>query len=111
MLFDTASRKWQQVGGLRAADPVWTADSSALYIHAAFARPQTIERVTIPTGGVAGQAAPAVATPMAIPVATLTSPLASDKADYVFVGITRGDAPLVRVRTATGNLYTLALGR
>ena len=61
MLFDTASRKWQPVGGLRAADPVWTADSSALYIHAAFARPQTIERVTIPTGGVAGQAAPAVA--------------------------------------------------
>ena len=111
MLFDTASRKWQPVGGLRAADPVWTADSSALYIHAAFARPQTIERVRIPALGAASPAAAAVATPVAIPVATLTSPLASDKADYVFVGITRGDEPLVRVRTATGNLYTLALGR
>ncbi len=102
MLFDVAAGTWQPVGGLRAADPVWTADSTALYMHAVFDRPQTIERVGIPAG-----AGGAVVTP----VAMLTSPLASDKADYVFVGITREDAPLVRVRTATGNLYSLALGR
>lgn len=98
MLYDTQTRTWRSMGGVQAADPVWSADSSALFIHAVFARPQTIERIAVPNGTVQ-------------PVATLASPLVADKADYVFVGLTREQAPLVRVRTATGNLYSLALTR
>jgi Tol biopolymer transport system component len=98
MLYNVATRTWRRMDDIRAADPVWTADSSALYIHAAFGKPQTIQRITVPTGS-------------SSVVVTLTNPLISDNVDYVFVGITRDDSPLVRVRTSTGNLYTLLLGR
>ena len=97
MFYDTQTRLWQSVsGGLRGADPVWATDGSGLYIHQAFANPQTIDRVAVPGEAVTR-------------IATLTGPLASEKADYVFVGIARDDAPLVRVRTATANLYALTL--
>jgi Tol biopolymer transport system component/DNA-binding winged helix-turn-helix (wHTH) protein len=98
MLYDTQNRTWHAVGDIRASDPVWTADSSALYIHAASIQPQTIDRVAIPSGA-------------ATTIATMANLFVSDKADYVFVGITRDDAPLVRVRTATGNLYALDLAQ
>jgi Tol biopolymer transport system component/DNA-binding winged helix-turn-helix (wHTH) protein len=107
MLYDVAARTWHPVAGnLRGADPVWATlpepdgrgATDALYIHQAFSNPQTIDRISVPDGGVTR-------------VATLTGPLVSDKADYVFVGITRADAPLVRVRTATGNIYSLTLRR
>lgn len=98
MLYNVATHTWRQLNDVRAADPVWTADSSALYIHAAFSKPQTIQRITVPTGN-------------SSVVVTLANPLISDNADYVFVGITRDDSPLVRIRTSTGNLYTLLLDR
>ncbi len=98
MLYDTRNRTWRPLGDVRASDPVWTADSSSLYIHDAFAQPQTIERVAVPLGG-------------ATLVATMSSLFVSDKVDYVFVGIARDDSPLVRVRTATGNLYSLDLAK
>ena len=99
MVYDTEKRVWRKVrGDLRAADPVWAPDGSGLYIHEAFSNPQTIDRISIPNDAITR-------------IASLTGPLVSGKEDYVFVGLTRDDAPLVRVRTATGNLYTLALGR
>jgi hypothetical protein len=100
MIYDVAAHTWQGVAGnLRGADPVWASGAvDALYIHQAFSNPQTIDRISIPDDAVTR-------------IATLTGPLVSDKADYVFVGITRDDAPLVRVRTATANIYSLALRR
>jgi Tol biopolymer transport system component/DNA-binding winged helix-turn-helix (wHTH) protein len=107
MIYDVAARTWHAVAGnLRGADPVWASNpavgayggGNALYIHQAFSNPQTIDRISIPDGAITR-------------IAALTGPLVSDKADYVFVGITREDAPLVRIRTATGNIYSLALHR
>jgi Tol biopolymer transport system component/DNA-binding winged helix-turn-helix (wHTH) protein len=100
MIYDVAAHTWQGVAGnLHGADPVWASGAvDALYIHQAFSNPQTIDRISIPDDAVTR-------------IATLTGPLVSDKADYVFVGITRDDAPLVRVRTATANIYSLALRR
>jgi DNA-binding winged helix-turn-helix (wHTH) protein/Tol biopolymer transport system component len=106
MVYDVAEHTWHAAAGnLRGADPVWGTvppgsgqTGDALYIHQAFSNPQTIDRISVPDGAVTH-------------IATLTGPLVSDKADYVFVGITRGDAPLVRVRTATGNIYSLTLHR
>lgn len=106
MLYDVAGRTWHAAAGnLRGADPVWATEipgpgqiGDALYIHQAFSNPQTIDRISVPDGTVK-------------PIATLNGPLVSDKADYVFVGITRDDAPLIRVRTATANIYSMALGR
>ena len=104
MIYNVAEHTWHAVAGsLRGADPVWASSPGpdgvdALYIHQAFSNPQTIDRISIPDDAVTR-------------IATLTGPLVSDKADYVFVGITREDAPLVRVRTATANIYSLALRR
>jgi DNA-binding winged helix-turn-helix (wHTH) protein/Tol biopolymer transport system component len=100
MIYVVAGHTWHPAAGnLRGADPVWASGTGdALYIHQAFSNPQTIDRISIPDGAVTH-------------IATLTGPLVSDKADYVFVGITRDDAPLVRARTATANIYSLALHR
>lgn len=120
VLFDTQTRQWsllgssaqsdgkpgatgrhaagQSVSGIRAADPVWSADSRALYIHAAFSSPQTIVRISVPDGS-------------ATVVAPIANPLVSDEADSVFVGMNRDEQPLIRVRTATGNLYSMKMGR
>ena len=79
MIYDVATHTWHGVAGnLRGADPVWASGTAdALYIHQAFSNPQTIDRISIPDGAVTR-------------IATLTGPLVSDKADYVFVGITPG---------------------
>lgn len=100
MLFDVVTQKWNALGAektgaaIRSADPVWAADSQSIYVHAAFSKPQTIECIAVPDG----------TTTVA---ATLANPLISDEADAVFVGIDRGERPLIRVRTATGNLYAM----
>lgn len=96
MLYDTLTHKWLPVGNVQGADPVWATDSASLYIHSAFAKQQAINQIAIPSGAVS-------------PIVALNSPLASDKADYVFVGVSRMGEPLVRVRTATGNLYSMML--
>ncbi|HEY0786129.1 MAG TPA: winged helix-turn-helix domain-containing protein [Acidobacteriaceae bacterium] len=98
MLYDTANRTWTRLGDLRGADPVWSSDSSALYVHSAFVNPQSIERVSIPSG-------------RAVPVAELARSPVTNRADYVFVGITAQEEPMLRVRTTTGNLYRLDLQR
>ena len=98
MLFDTRDGKWRAIPGVRASDPVWNPDSSALLVHDAFANPQNIRRIGIPEGS-------------GTTVATFADTMDGNKADYVFVGATPQNAPLVRVRTATGNLFTLSLVR
>jgi Tol biopolymer transport system component len=96
MLFNVASRTWSLLADSSVADPVWTADSKAIYIHAFMAPSQPIYRIEVPTG-------------RRQQVAGLESLLSGDVADYFFSGITPDDAPLLRARTSTGNLYSLDL--
>jgi Tol biopolymer transport system component/DNA-binding winged helix-turn-helix (wHTH) protein len=97
MLFDVANRTWRLLAQTSVADPVWSADSTAIYIHAFMADTQPIYRVEIPSGHLQQ-------------VADLASFRAGEAADYFFCGVTPDNVPLVRARSSTGNLYSLDLG-
>ncbi|HWZ51443.1 MAG TPA: winged helix-turn-helix domain-containing protein [Granulicella sp.] len=96
MLFDLTRHTWSQLADSSVVDPVWSADSKAIYIHAFMEPSQPIYRVDVP-GGRREQ------------VADLAGLLSGDVADYFFSGITPDNVPLVRARTSTGNLYSLDL--
>lgn len=96
VLYDVAAKTWKMLATTSVADPVWSADSRAIYLHAFMANTQPIYRVSIPDGKLEE-------------VASLTSFRTGDIADYFFSGITPDNVPLVRARTATGNLYMLDL--
>ncbi|MDP9050793.1 MAG: winged helix-turn-helix domain-containing protein [Acidobacteriota bacterium] len=96
MLFNTATRVWTVLAQTSVADPVWSADSKALYIHAFMAETQPIYRVSIPDGKLEA-------------IADLASFRTGDTVDYFFSGITPDNTPLVRSRSSTGNLYSLDL--
>lgn len=96
MLFDTATKTWRTLAETSVADPVWSGDSRALYIHASLKEMQPIYRVSIPEGHLDQ-------------VASLASFVAGDTADYFFCGITPDNVPIVRSRTSTGNLYSVDL--
>lgn len=96
MLYDVAARSWRLLAETSVADPVWSADSSAIYIHAFMAMTQPIYRVDVPSGRMEQ-------------VADLASFRSGEAADYFFCGITPGNVPLVRARSSTGNLYSLDL--
>jgi Tol biopolymer transport system component/DNA-binding winged helix-turn-helix (wHTH) protein len=96
LLYDTTTHVWKQLANTSVADPVWSADSKSIYIHAFMADTQPIYRVNISDGHLEE-------------VASLSGFRAADTADYFFVGITPDNIPLVRARTSTGNLYSLDL--
>jgi Tol biopolymer transport system component/DNA-binding winged helix-turn-helix (wHTH) protein len=97
LLFDTQTRIWKTIADTSVADPVWSADSKAIYIHAFMAQTQPIYRVSVPDGHLD-------------PIATLANFRTNDTADYFFSGIAPDNTPLVRSRSSTGNLYSLDLG-
>ncbi|MGD0444859.1 MAG: winged helix-turn-helix domain-containing protein [Edaphobacter sp.] len=96
LLFSTEARTWKTIADTSVADPVWSADSRAIYIHAFMAQTQPIYRVSVPDGHLD-------------PIATLANFRSRDTADYFFSGITPDNTPLVRSRSSTGNLYSLDL--
>jgi Tol biopolymer transport system component/DNA-binding winged helix-turn-helix (wHTH) protein len=96
LLYDVITRAWTTIATTSVADPVWSADGKAIYIHAFMADTQPIYRVSVPDGHIEE-------------VANLSAFRAGDTADYFFVGITPDNLPMVRARTSTGNLYSLDL--
>jgi Tol biopolymer transport system component len=98
MLYEIATQTWSTLATTSVADPVWSSDSKAIYIHAFMADTQPIYRVSVPDGRLEE-------------VANLSAFRAGDTADYFFVGITPDNLPLVRARTSTGNLYSVDLDK
>ncbi len=98
MLYDVARRRWQRLVTTSAADPVWSADSKAIYLHAFLADREPILRVEVPTGTVQT-------------VADLGNFHNGEAANYFFGGVTPRGEPLVQPRVGTGNLYALDLGK
>jgi Tol biopolymer transport system component len=96
MLFDVAARTWRLLAETSVADPVWSADSKAIYIHSFMSPTQPIYRVDVPSGQLQQ-------------VADLASFRSGETADYFFCGITPDNVPLVRARSSTGNLYSIDL--
>jgi len=96
LLFDTVTHVWRTIAETTVADPVWSADSKAIFFHASLAEMQPIYRVSIPDGRLEQ-------------IANLASFSGGDTADYFFCGLNPDNVPIVRSRTRTGNLYTLDL--
>lgn len=96
LLYDTAAKHWQTVAQTTAGDPVWASDSKSLFFHASLAEMQPVYRYTL-DGAKLEQ------------IANLASFENGGTADYFFCGLTPANAPIVRARTGTGNLYTIDL--
>ncbi len=96
MLYDVAHGHWQRLASTSAADPVWSADSKAIYIHAFLADREPILRVEVPSGTIQT-------------VADLGNFHDGEAANYFFGGVTPRGEPLVQPRVGTGNLYSLDL--
>jgi Tol biopolymer transport system component/DNA-binding winged helix-turn-helix (wHTH) protein len=96
VLFDTTTGEWKTIYAGSIADPVWAPDGRSIYIHAFMAETQPIDRVWVSDGRVEE-------------VASLAGFRTEDTVDYFFSGITPDNVPLVRARSATGNLYSLNL--
>ncbi len=96
MLYDVAARTWRLLAETSVADPVWSDDSKAIYIHAFMSPTQPIDRVDVSSGQLQQ-------------VADLASFRSGETADYFFCGITPDNVPLVRARSSTGNLYSIDL--
>jgi len=97
-LLDVATQSWRTLSVSSGADPVWSADSRFLYLHASLDPEQPIVRVSIPDGHVQD-------------LIHLAGGRSSDAVDYVFGGLTLDGTPIVRTRSFTGNFYSLDLGR
>ena len=96
MLYDVARHRWQHLASTSAADPVWSADSKGVYIHAFLADREPILRIEVPSG-------------VMQTVADLGNFHDGEAANYFFGGVTPGGEPLVQPRVGTGNLYALDL--
>ncbi len=96
MLYDFTTKAWTQLPVDSGADPIWSKDGSALFVHASLDPAQPIVRITVPENKV----------DIIVKLADLSQ---SDALDYVFGGLTRDGHPLVRARSFTGNLYSMDL--
>ncbi|GGG93940.1 winged helix-turn-helix domain-containing protein [Silvibacterium dinghuense] len=96
MLYDTLTRTWTTLANSSVADPAWSTDSHAVYIHAFMAEGQPVYRVSVPDGHMER-------------VTNLVGLQAAHPADYYFCGLTPDNSPLVRVRFSAGDLYSLDL--
>jgi Tol biopolymer transport system component/DNA-binding winged helix-turn-helix (wHTH) protein len=97
MLFDVAAQTWKTLAITSAADPVWSADSKALYIHSYMAETEPIYRIGIADGHMEE-----VASLRNFPVGTT--------GQYFFSGIAPDNVLLVRTEIFSSNLYTMDLG-
>jgi Tol biopolymer transport system component/DNA-binding winged helix-turn-helix (wHTH) protein len=96
MLFDVATRTWSTLITSSAADPVWSADSKALYVHSYMERTEPIYRVSVPDGRMEE-----VANLKNFPVGTT--------GQYFFSGLAPENVLLVTTEISSNNLYTMDL--
>jgi Tol biopolymer transport system component/DNA-binding winged helix-turn-helix (wHTH) protein len=95
-LYDVAAKTWRTLPVDSGADPAWSSDSRYLYIHRSLDPSQPIDRIAVATGQVQE-------------LIKLAGSSEGDAVDYVFVGLTQDDTPLIRARTSTGNMYSMQL--
>jgi Tol biopolymer transport system component/DNA-binding winged helix-turn-helix (wHTH) protein len=95
-LYDVAAKTWKTLPVDSGADPVWSSDGKYLFIHRSLDPSQPIDRISIPDGAVKE-------------LIKLAGSSESGAGDYVFIGVTQDDAPLIRARTSIGNLYAMQI--
>ncbi len=95
-LFDFTTSTWTTLPVTSGADPVWTTDGRSLVVHASMDPRQPIVRIDIPAMHIAQSS-------------QLAAAEGADPVDFVFVGLAADGSPLVRLRTYTGNIYSMEL--
>ena len=96
MIYDVAQREWKELARTSAADPIWSADSKSVYVHAFLEDQQPILKIDVPDGKVHM-------------VADLSAFHDRATINYFFGGLNAANQPLVQPRIGTGNLYSLDL--
>lgn len=96
MLYDVAARNWKTLAVTSAADPVWTADSKALFFQSFMAPMGPICRISVPDGHLEE-------------VASLKDFPAGSTSRYFFAGITPDNIPLVHAEIDSSNIYSMDL--
>lgn len=93
MLFDWQTRQWKslQAGGF--SNPNWSADSRSIYTQGSEDRQGSVFRIRVPDG-------------QSERLPTSKNFGEGDATDLSFIGLARGDAPIVRTRV-TGDVYSL----
>jgi Tol biopolymer transport system component len=95
-LYDVKAQTWKTLSVESGADPVWSSDGKYLFVHRSLDPSQPIDRISIPDGAVKE-------------LIKLAGSSESGAGDYVFIGLTQDDAPLIRARTSIGNLYAMQI--
>jgi Tol biopolymer transport system component len=95
-LYNVATHTWTTLNVPSGADPIWSADSRFLFVHASLDPAQPIDRISIPDGRVDQ-------------IVRLADTRTNDAVDYVFSGLTADNQPLIRARVFTGDFYSLDL--
>lgn len=96
MLFDVKAQRWTTLASTSASDPVWSADSRAIYFHALTEEFKPLYRATIASGRLEQ-------------VATLQSFHPEKPEDFSFSGLGPDDLPFVRISVHSTDLYTATL--
>lgn len=96
MIYDVTQNRWKELAKTSASDPIWSADSKAIYVNAFLEDKQPILKISVPTGDVHL-------------VADLNSFRDQATINYFFGGLTPQDEPLIQPRIGTGDLYSLDL--
>jgi len=97
MLYDTKTAVWKTLAITSAANPVWSNDSKALYLHAYRAENRPVLRVSVPDGQIEE-------------IANLNNFHASNVTHDDFAGITTDNVLLMHTEVSSGNLFTMDLG-
>ena len=95
-IFNVAAQTWRILLSRSAADPVWSADSGAIYADAFMDAGQPVYRVSIADGHTED-------------LASMSSFRSDDVIDFVFAGLLHKDVVTVRARKASANLYSIDL--
>jgi Tol biopolymer transport system component len=98
MLYDTEKLTWQTLAVISGANPAWSKDSKALYIHAYRTPNRPILRVSVPDGHIEE-------------IANLNNFPGGNVTHDDFAGITLDNVPLMHTEFSSGNLYTMDLGQ
>ena len=96
MLYDIKAQLWTTLAGGSASDPVWAADSRAIYFHALAEEFKPLYRATIASGRLEQ-------------VATLQSFRPEKPEDFSFSGLGPDDVPYVRISVHSTDIYTATL--
>ena len=97
MLYDTKTAAWKTLAVTSAANPVWSNDSKALYIHAYRAENRPVFRVNVPDGKIEE-------------IANLNNFRIGNVTHDDFAGIMPDNVLLMHTEVSSGNLYSLDLG-